>query len=421
MLFGSSGIRRLWDEDLLKLAMQVGSTVAASYPHIVLGRDARTTGNLLAHAFSSGALAAGGNISDGGIIPTPTVAYNARHHDAGCCTTASHNPESYNGLKMIQPDGSAFTPTQQDAIEETYLTAKPRGWEQQGTSITSDLITPHLEAILDSVNACEGLNVVLDCGNGAASSITPRLLHDLGTTARCMNATPSGFFARPSEPTEENLKVALAMTRATGAQAGLFHDGDADRFMAADNKGRFIHGDHLLILFAEYLGAKKIVTTVDASMAIEEVAEVRRTPVGDSFVSTALTSWGDFGGEPSGSWIFPKHSLCPDGIYAAGLFCEITKEIDTAAAIDAIPSYPMIRSSEYSDTAREMLTRLGAENPTDGLRIEEEEGWCLIRASGTEPKIRITAEGRDRAAAKKMHGKGCTLIRSAKKDQVKEH
>ncbi|MDK2975432.1 MAG: phosphoglucosamine mutase, partial [Methanofollis sp.] len=176
---------------------------------------------------------------------------------------------------------------------------------------------------------------------------------------------------------------------------------------------RYIGGDHLLMLFAEYLGAKRVVTTADASMAIEEICQVHRTPVGDTFVSEELLKWGDFGGEPSGAWIFPENSLCPDGIYAAALLCEIAGEWDIAERVAAMPAYPILRDSVRIENARELMAALGAAVPTDGIRIEEEDGWCLIRASGTEPKIRFTAEGTDAAAAARMMETGRERLRAA--------
>jgi len=184
--------------------------------------------------------------------------------------------------------------------------------------------------------------------------------------------------------------------------------------MAFDNRGRYIGGDHLLMLFARYMDARRVVTTSDASMIIDEVAEVRRTPVGDTYVSEELLTWGDFGGEPSGAWIFPTVSYCPDGPHAAALFCEIASEWDIATEIDAMPSYPILRESIASPTARETVTALGASSPTDGIRFADEEGWYLIRASGTEPKIRITAEGKTLAKAKDMLAKGKERIRQGK-------
>jgi phosphoglucosamine mutase len=169
-----------------------------------------------------------------------------------------------------------------------------------------------------------------------------------------------------------------------------------------------------MILFIKYLDVKEVVTTYDTSMAVEEIATVRRTPVGDSYVSDELTRWGKFGGEPSGAWIFPEHSLCPDGPYAAALFCEMVREWDIPSEIDALPSYPILRESFRCERAAEVMTFLGADSPTDGVRLEEEGGWCLIRASGTEPKIRLTAEGFEKKKAKEMLSQGRALLKTWK-------
>jgi phosphoglucosamine mutase len=168
------------------------------------------------------------------------------------------------------------------------------------------------------------------------------------------------------------------------------------------------------MLFAGYLDAKRVVTTSDASMIIDEIAEVHRTPVGDAFVSEELRAWGDFGGEPSGAWIFPKISYCPDGPYAAALFCEIASQENIAEKIDAMPTYPILRESFANIAAQDIMSALGASKPTDGIRISDENGWCLIRASGTEPKIRITAEGKTTRDAKSMLAKGKDLIKQGK-------
>lgn len=410
MLFGSSGIRRPFGPELIMTALRVGGCVGASCSSIVTGRDARTTGPLLEAAFTAGAAAAGCRVCSGGVAPTPTVAYAAQHHDAGCMITASHNPEEYNGLKLVNPDGSAFSLARQQEIEDTYTLPHTADWTRQGETAETDIIRPYLDAIEDAVTLPEGLHVVLDCGNGAASRVTPALLRRTGIRYTGINCTVQGFFARPSEPLEAHLPYIPAMVKETGAAGALIHDGDADRFMAFDNEGHYISGDHLLMLFAEWIGAKTVVTTVDASMAIEEVASVTRTPVGDSFVSEALVAGGDFGGEPSGSWIFPAHSLCPDGPYAAALFCAMAAEWDLAEKVAKYPQYPIIRRSFRREDGHALLRTLGAENPTDGIRIEEDDGWCLIRASGTEPKVRITAEGRDADAAEKMAAKGENLL-----------
>jgi phosphoglucosamine mutase len=418
MLFGSSGIRRTYAIPLVHLALSVGSAVGSRAGRVIVGRDTRTTGPLLAHSFIGGALASGADVTYGGIAPTPTVAYACRRGDAACMITASHNPEQYNGMKLLNPDGSSFTKEQQADIEERIGRHHWEDWRQQGCMHETDIVTPHMEAILDAQVIGREITMVVDCGNGAASVITPALLAHLGIRSHCINCNVAGTFARPSEPLETNLPYLGSMVRSLGADGAIVHDGDADRFMAFDAKGRYISGDHLMMLFAEYLGVSRVVTTVDASMAIEEVADVRRTPVGDSFVSEELLSWGDFGGEPSGSWIFPDHSLCPDGIYAAALFSAIAAEWNIPEMLDRMPRYPIRRSSIPSENPAAVLTALGAAVPTDGIRVEEEDGWCLIRASGTEPKIRITAEGKTPEKAKDLEEIGRRMLKTATGDQT---
>ncbi|WOF16599.1 phosphopentomutase/phosphoglucosamine mutase [Methanoplanus sp. FWC-SCC4] len=414
MLFGSSGIRRIFDEDLLKLSVSVGIAVAKNNKSVVVGRDARTTGNLLMQGFMAGAMYAGADVINGGIAPTPTVAYAAKTSDAGCCITASHNPEEYNGIKLINPDGSAFTKNQQKEIGDLLNDPDTSDWQLQGDVSVKDIISGHKKAILEKISIKSGTDMVVDCGGGAGCMITPGLLKEAGVKTNCINCHISGKFPRPSEPLEKNLHYIPAMIKKTKSAGAIIHDGDADRFMAFDEKGRYIGGDHMLMLFSEYLGAKRVVTTADASMAIEEIADVHRTPVGDSYVSEELLSWGDFGGEPSGSWLFPGHSLCPDGIYAAALFARIAAETNISEITDKMPDYPILRSSYVCENAKDILIKLGADIPTDGIRISDEDGWCLIRASGTEPKVRITAEGRTKQKAKEMEEKGKKILSSGK-------
>jgi len=414
MLFGSSGIRRKFDQTLIDTALRVGSALAFRSGDIVIGMDTRTTSPLLVHLVTSGILGSGGVAYNTGIAPTPSVAYSTRTVKAGCMITASHNPEEYNGLKLFNPDGSSFTRDQQAGMEKLLKAWYWTDWQHQSSERSIDALTPHKNAILDNVHINTGIAVVADCGNGAGSVLTPHLLAAAGVKTHCINCNPSGHFARPSEPLKENLGYVGEMVKKTGSACAVVHDGDADRMMAFDNKGRYIDGDHLLMLFARYLDAKQVVTTSDASMIIEDIAEVKRTPVGDTYVSEELLKWGDFGGEPSGAWIFPKISYCPDGPFAAALFCEIASEWNVSGELDAMPSYPILRESFACDTARETVLALGATSPTDGIRVAEEDGWFLIRASGTEPKIRITAEAKTSLKAKEMLKKGRGLVTQGK-------
>ncbi len=414
MLFGSSGIRRSFDFELIRIALNIGSALGSPGNILILGTDTRTTNGILSSALISGFISSGGDVKTAGIVPTPVVAYATRTASAGCMVTASHNPEEYNGLKLFNPDGSSFTKTQQETLARQIETSHRSDWASQGDLCCYDAITPYTDSILDKVHVRHELKVVLDCGCGAGSTVSPALLSSLGVIPACLNCHPGGHFARPSEPVESNLRYIPGMMKTTGAQVAVVHDGDADRMMAFDEKCRYIDGDHLMMLFTSYLGAKKVVTTVDASMAIEEMTEVRRTPVGDSFVSEELLSWGEFGGEPSGAWIFPGQSYCPDGPYAAALFCEIASEWNVAEALDAMPHYPVLRESVNRPDSREILLAIGADNPTDGVRVSSEDGWCLVRASGTEPKIRFTAEGTTLQKAKEMMDRGQELVRKGK-------
>ena len=416
MLFGSSGIRKLFAQELLSLGPLVGAAVSVDAKRIVLATDTRTSRSTLSDAILSGLISGGAEVSFGGIAPTPSVALAAGQADAGVMITASHNPENYNGYKLFRPDGSSYTVSQQEEIERRVAEPVYAAWDKQGTVSPADIITPHKEKILAEITVPENMTVVVDCGNGAGGQITPDVLGAGGAKVIPVNCDPSGKFARPSEPLEKNLLHIPELIRKTGASCAVVNDGDADRMMAFDNLGRYVDGDSLLALFAKYLDAKQVVTTVDASMSIEEVAEVHRTPVGDSFVSEELLSWGTFGGEPSGSWIFPKHSLCPDGPYAAALFAEISSEWNVAEELDALPKYTILRDAVMTPNGKEIMGILGAENPTDGIRFADENGWYLIRASGTEPKVRCTAEGRTKEDAKRMLEAGMSVLKKAEKE-----
>jgi len=192
------------------------------------------------------------------------------------------------------------------------------------------------------------------------------------------------------------------------ADLGIAHDGDADRMVAIDDKGMFLGGDQLLALFAKRFAKKKVVVTVDTSMAIDDYidAKIIRTRVGDVFVSEEVKkSKAEFGGEPSGTWIFPDQSYCPDGILAAARLVEMASKKKLSELTSKIPRYQMLRGAvSYNPKFKEMSLRnldkamraLKCDEllTLDGYRLQYEDGWALVRASGTEPKIRLLAEAR---------------------------
>jgi len=420
-LFGTSGIRAVFDKDLVDLAFKVGVVVGRGCGSVVVGSDTRTSGDVMKHAVISGLLAGGARCSDAGVVPTPTLAFIAREFDAGVMVTASHNPPEYNGIKLLNPDGSSFDSSQQERVEETVLkdSFDMAPWEEfKNGSVHNGAVKHHIGCILPNFPAGLKLRVVVDAGCGAASEVTPRLLKKLGCEVVALNCYPSGFFPRGIEPTGANLAELMKAVRDSGADLGIAHDGDADRMMAVDDRGEFISGDRLLAIFAWAVVAKEVVTTLDASMAIEEMGfSVRRTRIGDTAVSEELRKGGDFGGETSGSWIFPNISLCPDGIYAAAQIAAIASRKKLSELAESIPSYPLLRGSVSSDgvVMSNLEPRLMAMKPLsvsniDGIKLNFQDGWLLVRASGTEPKIRLTAEAKSEARVHQLYDRGLRAI-----------
>ncbi|MBI0582895.1 MAG: phosphoglucosamine mutase [Methanomassiliicoccus sp.] len=411
-LFGSSGIRGVIGQEFtVDLAVSIGEAVGSVHESIVLGRDTRTSGPMVAQALTAGATSMGAEVHDAGMISTPTLARAVSEHDCGLMVTASHNPPPYNGVKMWNPDGSAFDTVQMNDVENRIANRpiEPRGWRHVGASKRFEgAVDRHVEAIVKALGSASS-RVVLDCGCGATFEVSPRTLRTLGCGITTLNCQADGFFpGRTSEPTEEQLTDLRELVLKKDADAGIAHDGDGDRMVAYDDRGRFIDGDRLIALFATSLKVGGVVAPMDASMVLDDlVGKVVRCRVGDVYVAEALKASGlEFGGEPSGTYIFPKQSYCPDGVYAGALLAQMAAEQRLSELIDSLPSYPVRRSSFKFEARRrpEIEARLAEAAQgldcdrlltLDGLRAEFSDGWFLVRLSGTEPKLRITAEARD--------------------------
>jgi len=401
--------------------VKVGLAAGKVYGSSVVACDTRTSSDAMKHAVISGLLAAGSKCYDAGVVPTPTLALAARGFDGGVMITASHNPPQYNGIKLLNPDGCAFDSNQTRQIEEMVLGGSfPAAlWHEMRSGGTyEEAVEQHIERILQDFPSGLKLKVVLDCGCGAGAVVTPYLLRKLGCDVIGINCYPSGFFPHDVEPIEANLGDLMRVIKEIGADLGIAHDGDADRMMVVDDRGRFVSGDKLMVIFAQAVRAKEVITTIDASMAIDETGfSVTRTKVGDTHVSEELRKRGDFGGEPSGSWIFPSISLCPDGIYAAAQIASIASQQKLSLLVDKIPSYPLLRGSISGEgmVMSKLEQRLVAIKPLsvsniDGIKLSFEDGWLLIRPSGTEPKIRVTAEAKSKARVRQLYNRGIEAI-----------
>jgi len=420
-LFGSSGVRGVVNKEFTpELAAKIGMAVGSNVKRAAVGMDSRTSGPMIEAAVASGLMAAGCDVYIAGLVTTPTLAEAARELDAGVMITASHNPPEYGGIKLWNPDGSGFSASQSNAIENllesTEFRLKP--WDEVGRKhILPEAVSNHFERILENSKESK-LKVVVDCANGPAFTITPVVLQRMGCKVVTINSNPDGHFpGRPPEPVDENLTDLKSAVVSMKADLGIAHDGDADRMVAVDDKGMFLGGDQLLALFAKRFAKKKLVVTVDTSMAIDDYvdAKIIRTRVGDVFVSEEVKkSKASFGGEPSGTFIFPDQTYCPDGILAAARLVEIASEKRLSEMRTKIPRYPIIRGAvSYNPkfkaailaTLDKAMRALKCDQllTLDGYRLQFEDGWALVRPSGTEPKIRLVAEARtDKRAANIM-------------------
>ncbi|MES3162014.1 MAG: phosphoglucosamine mutase [Halorubrum sp.] len=418
-MFGTSGVRGPVGEEITaRLAFDIGRALATDGAEtVVVGRDARDSGRMLVRAVTAGITECGGEVVDVGIEATPTVARTVprEHADAGVVVTASHNPAPDNGIKLWTASGRAFDEARNDRIAEIVRNESFALAAHDATGTVrriDDARSHHERALREAVASPDDVSVLVDLGNGVGR-VTADALHAAGCDVETLNGQRDGRFpGRPSEPTAANCETACDVVEATAADLGVVHDGDADRMMAIDERGRFVSGDALLALFARVTADAddRVAVPVDTSLlvadALAEVgADVTYTPVGDAYVAAA-TAEPDvvFGGEPSGAWVFPTHTRCPDGPLAACRLVELVSgRSSLAALVDALPEYPIRRDSIRLDAKTAVVERV-AELATveyddvstlDGIRVETGAGWFLVRASGTEPLVRITAEARD--------------------------
>jgi phosphoglucosamine mutase len=422
-LFGTSGIRGKIGSDInLELAVDIGMAIASYLGgkghKIVLGYDSRTSNLMIENAVTAGMLQCGCHVLKIGMSPTPLVGYATKklEADAGVMITASHNPPEYNGIKLWNPDGMAYRQEQERAIEEIIHEKmfKIASWKNIGQIEEVDyVVSNYIEEILTQANIKPGIKVVVDCANGAASYLSPIILRKAGCSVLAINSQPDGFFpGRLPEPSQKNLQELMKIVKATKADIGIAHDGDADRMIAIDENGRMADFDKLLAIVSREIGGK-VVTTVDASLCtdkcMEEVGgQVIRTKVGDVHVAEAIEdNNASFGGEPSGTWLHPNFCMCPDGILSALRVIELVQKFGPLSKqLDALPSYPTIRDKVNCENYQKepIMQSVEAElhillddvvdvNRIDGVRISMEDGsWVLIRPSGTESFIRITLE-----------------------------
>ncbi|HMK53628.1 MAG TPA: phosphoglucosamine mutase [Methanobacteriaceae archaeon] len=442
-LFGTFGVRRIANQ---VLTPEFASKLGAAYGTVIKGKvavggDPRTSTPMIKHAVIAGLLSSGCQVVDLGILPTPTVQYAVRnYYDGGVIITASHNPPQYNGIKFVDKDGIGIAEDMELKIEEMFFNENPGrvSWDEiEEVSSRPGIVEEYIGQVITRVDseaiARANLKVIVDCGSGAACSTTPYLLRKLGCQVTAMNCQPDGFFpGRNPEPTEDNLQGLIETVKATGADLGIAHDGDADRTICIDENGDFVMGDKTFALVEKHLLMENqggiIVTTVATSTAIYDIAEehqgeVIATAVGDLLVARELKNRdGLFGGEENGGLIFPDFVYGRDAALSTAKIVEImSKEGKSLSTlISQLPDYHSIKMKvECPDELKqEIMDKIAQEtsqyqvDTTDGVKIFREEGWLIIRPSGTEPIFRCFAEAKTKQEAQKMAEWGISLVKN---------
>jgi phosphoglucosamine mutase len=415
-MFGTSGIRGpVGEEVTASLALSVGRALGVDCERVVVGRDARESGRLLADALTAGLRESGTDVRDLGLAATPTIGRSVAWEDAdaGVAVTASHNPPADNGIKLWQPSGQAFDGPRRETIAERVRESASdlNPWDALGTRERIEAADRHVQTLVESVSLEESLSVVVDVGNGTGG-VTARALDDLGCEVETLNGQPDGAFpGRPSEPTEDNCTSLSAVVAGTATDLGIAHDGDADRMRAVAADGTFLSGDVTLALLAREAASEgeRVAAPVDTSLAVDDHladdgVDVIRTKVGDVYVAErASESDVAFGGEPSGAWIWPDETLCPDGPLAACKLAALASRRPLADRTDGVDTYPIRRGSVETDEKAAVMDRVTARvtseygdvTTMDGVRVDLGDAWFLLRASGTQPLVRITAEARE--------------------------
>jgi phosphoglucosamine mutase len=431
-LFGTDGVRGLAGEFPLDqdTVARIGAALVRCLPHeerpprVLVGRDTRESGPAIEEALVRGVEAAGGAADRGGILTTPAVACITRFHgyDAGLVISASHNPFRDNGIKIFSRDGFKLKDSVEVEIERRVLDGSPGADEATSPAASASrhasaqsLQQKYLEWLRGSIAeeaSFAGLRIVLDCANGAAADLAPRLFRDLGADVIPLHDAPDGRNINEDCGALHPERLAESVVE-NRAWLGLAFDGDADRCLPIDAAGRVLDGDYVLYLAARdlqqsgRLAGDAVVGTVMTNLWLEQALgalgiRILRAPVGDKYVLEEMLRGGFvLGGEQSGHIIFLERATTGDGLLTGLLLADLLrrKDLDLAAWAATVRPCPQI----LVNVPVRQKPPLDA-HPSIGAAIREEErrlsggGRLLVRYSGTEPKVRIMVEGEPRAA-----------------------
>jgi phosphomannomutase/phosphoglucomutase len=433
-LFGTFGFRGVVNEGIsADKAKRAGGALAVYLGEgktIAIGKDPRISSPMLEEALVEGIIENGCNALTLGIITPNTLSLEVgRQADAGVMITASHNPPEYNGIKCLSKRGMGFSPEEDLALEKIYF-GEVKKTAKKGKKLTDsgagERYRAHIVQYVKKLFPTKPMKIVVDGGGGSASTVTPETLESLGHEVVRFNCKYDGMFReRNPEPTDANLEKLKKLVISENADMGVAHDGDGDRTAFVDENGKFIQGDFSASIIADHVlrqckDKKKIIAvTIAFSNIIEHVAgtlgaEVIYTPVGEPYLAQAkLLCGAQVGLEEHGSVLL---EWSREGPMLAGVMAGIlAKEWMTLSELVAsYPKYYQIKDAKTlpagTDT-QAILDRLKQEIPQDferlsdmdGVRVDYEDGWFLVRASGTEPKVRVFSEGKTEARARGLN------------------
>lgn len=418
-LFGTDGIRGIAGQGLTaELALNVGKAaglvLGKNQGHCLIGTDTRESANMLEAALATGLMSMGMDVTLVGVIPTPGVAYLTRtlNYTCGVVISASHNPYNYNGIKFFSQDGYKLPDQVEEELEDYLLKRKefPENTESFGRLTLDPSLAKQYTRYLQSLcpHKLSGLKIALDCGNGALSKIAPYVLTSLGANVFALNTNPNGRNIN-LDCGSTNPKVIQNLVLSKEADLGFSFDGDADRIIAVDNKGRIVDGDHILAICAHHLHQKDqlnggVVGTVMSNLGLKKYLKsidvnFIEAKVGDRYVLEEMRGNGYvLGGEQSGHIIFTDYNTTGDGLATGLHLIEVMLESQKSLAElnDLMTSYPqvLVNARVLDHKKKSYLEDDVLEKSIEALEKKyEDNGRILIRPSGTEPLIRVMIEG----------------------------
>ena len=440
--FGTDGVRGdaetvLLDERVHRLGRAAATVLGRKF---VVGRDTRRSGPRIERALVAGLEAAGASVRSLGVAPTPAVAWEAASSGAaGAMISASHNPWPDNGIKLFAPGGTKLPDEVEARLEAVYdgleATAAPTGVaagsnrESDRWSAGPEVLAGYGDAVVASLEGArlEGLRVVVDCANGAASDIAPAVLERLGATVRVLHAAPDGtnINAGCGSTHPDDVRAAVL---ATGCDVGLAFDGDADRVVAVDERGELVDGDQLIALCARdlrdrgRLAEDTVVVTVMSNLGFRRAMadagiRVVETKVGDRYVLEALEAGGwSLGGEQSGHVIFRSRATTGDGLLTGVQVLDVLRRAGrpfSELATEAMTRVPQVlRNVAVTRPAPDIAERIATAIAAEETRLGE-RGRVLVRPSGTEPLVRVMVEALDPLEAEATAGRLVAAVASA--------